>query len=70
MKAVEITCRIKQENISFILRETQHYRHHHNSHNCNHLSDSGLDTIIKDYVTSDLKAGTKPQFVETPPLPE
>jgi radical SAM protein with 4Fe4S-binding SPASM domain len=67
MKAVEITCRIKQEIIDFILKETQNggYRRY-SGHNHDH--GAGLIKIIGDYVESMPKDGIK--FVETPPLPD
>jgi radical SAM protein with 4Fe4S-binding SPASM domain len=79
MKAVEITCeitcKIKQEIIDFILKETNnHNNHRYYCNNCDcdcnhdHRSDSTLDSYIKDYVQNLPKEET--MFVETPPLPE
>jgi radical SAM protein with 4Fe4S-binding SPASM domain len=73
MKAVEITCKIKQEIVDFILKETNNHNNHRyyrNNCDCNHdhRSDSTLDSYIKDYVQNLPKAET--MFVETPPLPE
>jgi radical SAM protein with 4Fe4S-binding SPASM domain len=68
MKAVELTCKIKQEIINFILRETQGYNNR-NSNNCNHQHDNGgLDKILKDYIKNLPKEEIK--LVETPDLPE
>jgi radical SAM protein with 4Fe4S-binding SPASM domain len=69
MKAVELTCKIKQEIINFILRETQNnnYRQSH-QHNCNHHSNNNsnndLDNIIKDYVKNLKEEETK--LIKTP----
>jgi radical SAM protein with 4Fe4S-binding SPASM domain len=68
MKAVDVTCRIKQEIINFILRETQGYnnRSSHNC-NCNHSTkNSDLDTYISNYIKDLPKEEIK--LVETPPL--
>jgi radical SAM protein with 4Fe4S-binding SPASM domain len=67
MKAVEITCKIKQEIINFILKETNNYRYYRNNYDCDRRSDSKLDSYIENYVKNP-KAET--MFVETPPLPE
>jgi radical SAM protein with 4Fe4S-binding SPASM domain len=69
MKAVELTCKIKQEIIPFISKETERYNHKYQQNNCNctHQQEGSLDDIIKDYIP---KTGIEPMFVETPPLPE
>jgi hypothetical protein len=70
MKAVEITCRIKQEILDFILKETQNnnYRDRSCGERHDHRPDDGLDGILEKYLSEQYKAGL--QFVETPPLPE
>jgi radical SAM protein with 4Fe4S-binding SPASM domain len=68
-KAVDITCRIKQEILPFILKETQNYSHR----NCSHTKNDKLNTIFDTYITEQLKeqaASARSMFVETPPLPE
>jgi uncharacterized protein len=70
MKAVELTCKIKQEIINFILRETQNnnYRQSH-QHNCNHQHDNGgLDKIFEDWIKNLKKEDVK--IIGTPELPE
>jgi radical SAM protein with 4Fe4S-binding SPASM domain len=67
MKAVELTCKIKQEIINFILRETQGYNNR-NSNNCNCHSSNDLDKYITDYVKNLPKEDIK--LVETPDLPD
>jgi hypothetical protein len=70
-KALYIACKIKQEIILFILKETEHYQYHqHNNGNCNYQQNGGLDKIIADYIANIPKTGLKPMFVETPPLPK
>jgi radical SAM protein with 4Fe4S-binding SPASM domain len=70
MKAVDLTCRIKQEIIPFIIKETEHYSYRQRSNcNCDNQADGNLDNMIKDYITSMPKAEIKPMFVETPALP-
>jgi radical SAM protein with 4Fe4S-binding SPASM domain len=70
MKAVDLTCRIKQEIILFILKETEHYRYRqHSNCNCDNQADGNLDNMIKNYIMSMPKAGIEPMFVETPALP-
>jgi uncharacterized protein len=69
IKALDIACKIKQEIIPFILKETEHYHYYQHS-NCNHQLDRDLDNIIKDYIANISKSDIKPMFVETPPLPE
>jgi uncharacterized protein len=67
MKAVELTCKIKQEIINFILRETQN--NNRNSNNCNHKHDNGeLNKIFEDWIKNLPKEEIK--FVETPKIPE
>jgi radical SAM protein with 4Fe4S-binding SPASM domain len=75
-KAVDVTCRIKQKIIPFILKEMYNnnrngYRNYSTS-NCgechNHQLDGGLDDIIKEYILEHDKTG--PMFVETPSLEE
>jgi radical SAM protein with 4Fe4S-binding SPASM domain len=70
-KAVEITCRIKQEIFNFMLKETQYCKQNNNHFHCNydHQPDDTLDRIIKDYTTNPPNIGVTPMFVETPPLP-
>jgi radical SAM protein with 4Fe4S-binding SPASM domain len=68
MEAVENTCKIKQEIINFILRETQGYnnRSYHN-YSCDHSTkNNGLDTHISNYINGLPKEEIK--LVETPPL--
>jgi radical SAM protein with 4Fe4S-binding SPASM domain len=65
MKAVEITCKIKQEIINFMLKETQGYTTSNNC-GCNH-SHNELDKYIIDYVKEKIKTDEL-KFVETPPL--
>jgi uncharacterized protein len=69
-KAVAITCRIKQEIINFILKETSNssYNHSHNC-NCNHSSNDGLDKYLNDYI-QEQATKAESRFVETPPLPK
>jgi uncharacterized protein len=68
MKAVEITCRIKQEIINFILKETVNYQYRNNNYNCNHRPDDSLDGILKDYIANTPK--TEAMSVNTPELPD
>jgi uncharacterized protein len=67
MKAVELTCKIKQEIINFILKETQGYNNRQ-SNNCNCHSSNDLDKYITDYVKNLPKEEIK--LVETPDLPD
>jgi radical SAM protein with 4Fe4S-binding SPASM domain len=70
-KAVDITCRIKQEIIPFILRETKKYNYRNNKCNCHSNEDSfekGFEKIINDYAERISKSGIEPKYVETPPL--
>jgi radical SAM protein with 4Fe4S-binding SPASM domain len=67
MKAVEITCKIKQEIINFIIKETQGYNKKSNNCGCNNHSHNELDKIISDYVKGKIKTD-EIKFVETPPL--
>jgi radical SAM protein with 4Fe4S-binding SPASM domain len=65
-KAVEVTCRIKQELINFILNGTKTSRT-----NCHHNHE--LDMMFDTYITEQLKkqaSEVQPMFVETPPLPK
>jgi radical SAM protein with 4Fe4S-binding SPASM domain len=80
MKAVELTCRIKQEIINFILRETKNsgYNSHPNlstcyhntchTHNRSNENNNDLDKYINDYIENIPVEGIK--LVETPSLPE
>lgn len=69
MKAVDITCKIKQEIINFILKETPNYSQNHGHNNGdNHQFGDGLDNIISEYIKNIPKTGIEPTFVETPPL--
>jgi radical SAM protein with 4Fe4S-binding SPASM domain len=68
MKAVEITCRIKQEIIGFILKEAQNNNKNSNNCCCNH-SHNELDKYINDYVKEKIKTD-EIKFVETPALPD
>jgi radical SAM protein with 4Fe4S-binding SPASM domain len=70
-KSVDITCKIKQEVINFILKETQNYNYKNNSHD-HHLNDDsfekGFEKIINDYAERISKSSIELEFVETPPL--
>lgn len=64
MKAVNVTCKIKQAIIPFIQYETN------NKHRqCNHLLNAQIDRYVENY-TTEKNLQSEPQFVETPPLPE
>jgi uncharacterized protein len=67
-KAVDITCKIKQEVMSFILRETQNYNP--KSNGCNHHVnfEEGFKKIIDGYIEKMSKSGIEPKYVETPSL--
>jgi radical SAM protein with 4Fe4S-binding SPASM domain len=68
MKAVELTCKIKQEILNFILRETKNYNQNNNCQ-CNHSTENNdLDKYINDYIKNLPKEEIK--LVDTPPLPE
>jgi radical SAM protein with 4Fe4S-binding SPASM domain len=70
-KAAGITCRIKQEIINFILRETQNYNHKNGGNRNRQPADNdGFEQILKDYITGMAESDIKPVFVETPPLSE
>ena len=61
-KAVEITCKIKQEVINFILKNT--FQQQQFSNNCNCESNNWFDKLLQDYV-----AGNKePVYVDTPSI--
>jgi radical SAM protein with 4Fe4S-binding SPASM domain len=64
MKAVEITCKIKQEIIPFIQRETGMGQRQYG-----HSTSFQIDRYIERYVAEKISE-PEPQFVETPPLPE
>jgi radical SAM protein with 4Fe4S-binding SPASM domain len=64
MKAVEITCKIKQEIIPFIQRETDMRKRQYG-----HSTNFQIDRYIERYVAEKISE-PEPQFVETPPLPE
>jgi radical SAM protein with 4Fe4S-binding SPASM domain len=66
MKAVEITCRIKQEVIGFILKESNGYNRQCGCGH-NHGSDNTINSYIEEYAKS---AKAEAIFVETPPLPD
>jgi hypothetical protein len=67
MKAVDLTCKIKQEIINFILKETQDYNRNSNNCDCNNHSHNELDKYISDYVKEKVKTN-EIKFVETPEL--
>lgn len=74
-KAVDVTCRIKQEIVPFILQETQNFGYGGNGNcNCNHNhshqpeQDDTFDNIIKNYLVDFPKSDIKPTFVKTPML--
>jgi radical SAM protein with 4Fe4S-binding SPASM domain len=72
LKAVELTCRIKQEIINFILRETETQGYNNKSYNncqCNHSTENNdLEKYIVDYMKNLKKEEIK--LVETPDLPD
>jgi radical SAM protein with 4Fe4S-binding SPASM domain len=70
MKAVHLTCRIKQEIINFILKETQGYNRSTNNCDCNNHShdENELDKYISDYIKEKIKTD-EIKFVDTPDLP-
>jgi radical SAM protein with 4Fe4S-binding SPASM domain len=70
MKAVEITCIIKQEIFNFMLKETQGYNRSPNNCGCNNHShnENELDKMINNYIKEKIKTD-EIKFVDTPPLP-
>jgi radical SAM protein with 4Fe4S-binding SPASM domain len=67
-KATDLTCRIKQEIIPFIIKETMSYHiHGQNDGECHHINDE-IENIIKEYVNNFSESDIKPMFVETPPF--
>jgi radical SAM protein with 4Fe4S-binding SPASM domain len=69
-KAVDITCKIKQEIIPFILREIQGYsnRNYGNFNYNRQHENNDLNKYINDYVKNLPKENIK--LVETPDLPK
>jgi uncharacterized protein len=72
MRAVELTCRIKQEIINFILREIRNGGYNNQNVCCgnNHSNsnDNDLDRYINDYIKGMPVEAIK--LIETPSLPD
>jgi hypothetical protein len=63
---MDITCRIKQEIIPFILNEINKYRYGSNKNSHCHNFSKEIEEEIGKYIEEAFEA--KPVFVATPPL--
>jgi radical SAM protein with 4Fe4S-binding SPASM domain len=64
-ETVDITCKIKKEIITFILKETQNHKCNHN-HSEEENFENGLEKLLNDHIEEILKSDIEPKYVETP----